>query len=331
VLSFSFAADSFEIRMQSDAGEYIGQGKFWKFSTQAEDTVKSHKMYENPEDHGYVLSVSSFSLWTPMNFSFEWKEGLLQVGNHYPAKRFPFNDAYNGIDVSGDGRGCNRILWGYYVHEIAFADGKISKAAIDFVQYCEENTAKGLYGSIRYNSTLAHTCSTTSCSKVKDLIEWWKKGNENQQNKKMTDEELQAFYIQSIEAIDSNLAQKFPRQYKQCDELFGLWLWYDSVSSTYFNHNACGKAYISTLKSADRYVQRIFPLKKSYDNQSDVSKEDFRKAIIFLDALIVWVDKKVQKLQQQQKYSISKEVYRGSISAAFEIMRLYVQVAEKSL
>jgi hypothetical protein len=73
-VSFSYAADSFAISMQSDAGEYVGQGKFWKFSSSNEDTIKSFKMYEMVEDQGYVLEVSSFSLGAPIRFAFEGKE-----------------------------------------------------------------------------------------------------------------------------------------------------------------------------------------------------------------------------------------------------------------
>lgn len=330
-LSFSYAADSFDIKMQSDAGEYIGQGKFWSFSSRNDDTIKSSKMYNMVEDQWYGLEVSSFSLGTPLRFTFEGKEWLLQVGNHYPAKRFPFNEKYNGIDVSGDGRGCNTILWWFYVHEIAFSNGKISKAAIDFVQYCEENTAKGLYGSIRFNSTLANTCSTNSCSKVKELIEGGEKWNENQQNKKINNDELQAFFEEAYETLNTNtLPKKFPRLFKQCNAFWWQALGIDTTSKTYFNHQACGKKYIFTLKGADRYVQKIFPLNKTNTDDS-ITKDDSKMVIAFMDKLIHWVDLTIANLKQQKKYTESKEIYRGSISIAFEIIKLYVQVVEKSL
>jgi hypothetical protein len=103
------------------------------------------------------------------------------------------------------------------VHEIAFSNGKISKAAIDFVQYCEENTAKGLYGSVRYNSSIANTCSSSSCEKVKDIVEGGKKGNENQQNKKLSEEELEKLFQTSYETLNQKtLPTKFPRLFKQC-------------------------------------------------------------------------------------------------------------------
>ena len=49
-LSFSYAADSFDIKMQSDAGEYIVQFKFWSFTSRNDDTIKSSKMYNMVED-----------------------------------------------------------------------------------------------------------------------------------------------------------------------------------------------------------------------------------------------------------------------------------------
>jgi hypothetical protein len=50
-----------------------------------------------------------------------------------------------------------------------------------------------------------------------------------------------------------------------------------------------------------------------------------------MDKLVAWVDRTIEKLVAQKKYTESKEIYRGSISSAFEIMKLYVQVLEKSL
>jgi hypothetical protein len=60
-----------------------------------------------------------------------------------------------GIDVFGDGRGCNTDTGRFLVSDFALnADGTIARLAVDFEQHCE-GAAPALYGSFRYNSTVA--------------------------------------------------------------------------------------------------------------------------------------------------------------------------------
>jgi hypothetical protein len=60
-----------------------------------------------------------------------------------------------GMDIFGDGRGCNTDTGRFLVSDIAYnPDGTIARLAIDFEQHCEGATA-ALYGSIRYNSSSA--------------------------------------------------------------------------------------------------------------------------------------------------------------------------------
>jgi hypothetical protein len=60
-----------------------------------------------------------------------------------------------GIDVSGDGRGCNSDTGRFLVSDFALAlDGTIARLAIDFEQHCE-GAPPALYGSLRYNSAVA--------------------------------------------------------------------------------------------------------------------------------------------------------------------------------
>lgn len=59
-----------------------------------------------------------------------------------------------GIDVSGDGRGCNTDTGRFLVTDFALnTDGTIARLAIDFEQHCEGGPA-ALFGSFRYNSTV---------------------------------------------------------------------------------------------------------------------------------------------------------------------------------
>jgi hypothetical protein len=40
------------------------------------------------------------------------------------------------------------------------------------------------------------------------------------------------------------------------------------------------------LKSADRYVQKIFPLDQDNNDDSDVTKDEAKKIILFMDKLV---------------------------------------------
>jgi hypothetical protein len=46
---------------------------------------------------------------------------------------------------------------------------QLVKAAIDFVQACENHDA-ALYGSLRYNTSIKNKCDANGCSEVKELF-----------------------------------------------------------------------------------------------------------------------------------------------------------------
>jgi hypothetical protein len=77
-------------------------------------------------------------------------------GEYVAAQRFAFHSPTRpGIDVSGDGRGCNTDAGQFLLSELAFhPDGSVARFAIDFEQHCEGGPA-ALYGSLRYNSTVS--------------------------------------------------------------------------------------------------------------------------------------------------------------------------------
>lgn len=59
-----------------------------------------------------------------------------------------------GMEVSGEGRGCNIYAGRFLVSDISFAlDGSISRLAIDFEQHCD-NLTPALYGTVRYQSVV---------------------------------------------------------------------------------------------------------------------------------------------------------------------------------
>ncbi len=158
---------NFSLITESDNGDYIWWGKSRNLSTVNKDKLT----LQTSDNKNLQFTIESFNFMTPMSFSFGSEDGKsLTKGLYDPAKRYPFRWSYNGIDISGDGRGCNTILGKFYVHEYSLTNnGTLDKAAIDFVQYCEWWSA-GLYGSLRYNSSIASSCTTSSCAGAKNLL-----------------------------------------------------------------------------------------------------------------------------------------------------------------
>ena len=135
----AFAATS--IQIISQPGDYIGQGANQTFTTVTGNSFGSQA--------GVSFSAGGY------NYDFEAATGILVVGEQSAATRYPFNDpGIPGLNVSGNGRGCNDLTGRFIVHELEFGAGTtINKAAIDFEQHCED-ALPALFGFIRYNSTL---------------------------------------------------------------------------------------------------------------------------------------------------------------------------------
>jgi hypothetical protein len=78
------------------------------------------------------------------------------------AQRAPFREAGRpGIEISGDGRGCNTISGSFEVRELVVAaDGSVQRAWIMYEQHCEGGTA-ALFG--RSGSASPRAASRRCC------------------------------------------------------------------------------------------------------------------------------------------------------------------------
>jgi hypothetical protein len=73
---------------------------------------------------------------------------ILTPGATYNATRYPFNGNGAGMDISGNGRGCNTLTGTFTVNAISVAlDGTLRYAGISFVQHCE-GAAPALHGTL---------------------------------------------------------------------------------------------------------------------------------------------------------------------------------------
>jgi hypothetical protein len=139
------------LTLDSQPGDYIGQGITQTFTA----TDGTFSVSNTTDTVSISFNTSTFSQFWYLDFGsastmkFGW-------GEYDGAQRTAFRSPTRpGIDVSGDGRGCNTDTGRFLVSDFALnTDGTIARLAIDFEQHCEGATP-ALYGSLRYNSSVA--------------------------------------------------------------------------------------------------------------------------------------------------------------------------------
>jgi len=134
--------------MTSQAGDYIGAGKTYNF-TGANSVI----WIASGSLTGLSARLtSSDGQWWDVDM-YAASGNVLAVG-HYPnATRYPFNGSGNGLNVDGDGRGCNTLTGSFTVKQVAFSavDNSLQHFDGTFVQHCEGASA-ALSGELKYES-----------------------------------------------------------------------------------------------------------------------------------------------------------------------------------
>lgn len=148
--AFGAAAPHTFIALHSQPGDYIGGGTNQEF-TPADGSFSATTTFNGGVT--VAFSTSDFSHWWYLNFGPPTGQTLAR-GEYEGAQRFAFHSpSHPGIDVYGDGRGCNTDAGRFLVSDIAFnQDGTVARLAIDFEQHCE-GAPPALYGSVRFNSS----------------------------------------------------------------------------------------------------------------------------------------------------------------------------------
>jgi len=135
----------------SQPGDYIGQGITQTF-TPADG---SFSVSNTADTVSISFNTSNFSQFWYLDFGSP-STVKFGRGEYDGAQRTAFRSPTRpGIDVFGDGRGCNTDTGRFLVSDFALnTDGTIARLAIDFEQHCE-GAPPALYGSFRYNSSVA--------------------------------------------------------------------------------------------------------------------------------------------------------------------------------
>ena len=150
IRSANLAGSGHVLYFRSAAGDYIGGGSIALFgdgSAQFQEAMNSGYL------HASVISPGYADWWYLDLASSDGSP--LHVGAYENAIRAAFRGSQNGIDFTGDGRGCNQTVGRFDVIEIQTdAAGAITRLAVDFEQHCESSTAPALLGSYRVNSSV---------------------------------------------------------------------------------------------------------------------------------------------------------------------------------
>ena len=152
------AQNSSFLSMSSQSGDYIGQGQSYYF-TPATATFSSTT---------YDGSLARFAVIEPGNGDW-WYVTIaaapgqpLVEGTYTNAVRAEFRGAGQpGVDVYGDGRGCNTLIGSFTVlHALYGANNTVLQFDATFVQNCE-GFMPPLTGEIRYDATPALALQAT--------------------------------------------------------------------------------------------------------------------------------------------------------------------------
>lgn len=142
---FSYGGTT-KVTMHSDPGDYIGGGRDWSY-TPANSTVG---IGGGREHVSFGIDGGDGSWWSG---DFDPPQGdIIAPGPYENATRYPFNGTGAGLDVGGNGRGCNELTGRFVVNEAVFdPGGRLKSFDATFEQHCE-GASPALHGEVAYRA-----------------------------------------------------------------------------------------------------------------------------------------------------------------------------------
>jgi hypothetical protein len=130
--------------MTSDSGDYIGQGQNWSY-TPANATISAGG---SRQAVFFGIGGNDGSDWSA---EFKAPSGdIIAPGTYDNATRAPFSGDGAGIEVTGNGRGCNTITGKFTITEATYdSGGRLHSLGVKFEQHCEGGTP-ALRGELDY-------------------------------------------------------------------------------------------------------------------------------------------------------------------------------------
>jgi len=131
------------LTMSSDPGDYIGGGRQYTYTLQ-DSAISVARNY----DSGVSVSFGGWNL----DFAAPFGQPLM-TGVYTGAMRWPFQDDNRaGLDVFGQGRGCNKVTGAFTVRQLEYDhSGTVQSFWATFEQHCE-GMVPALRGELRFNA-----------------------------------------------------------------------------------------------------------------------------------------------------------------------------------
>jgi hypothetical protein len=117
-----------------DPGDYISQGKSWSYSTSKGDALT----VSSSTGSTVSISVNAYNGdWWTLTFDAPGTQ-VLVPRTYTAAHRYPFNGTGPGLDLSGEGRGCNELTGSFTITKAVFGPhGYVQTFDATFQQHCE--------------------------------------------------------------------------------------------------------------------------------------------------------------------------------------------------
>ncbi|MFI8189742.1 hypothetical protein ACIF8T_13220 [Streptomyces sp. NPDC085946] len=128
------------LTFSGDEGDYISGGRSYAYSTASQDSLD---ITSSGDDNAVRLWVNGANGdWWSLDLAAPSGTKLVP-GTYTGATRHPFNGpAEPGLDLSGNGRGCNQLTGEFTISAIEFGpQGYVRKLDASFVQHCEGGPA----------------------------------------------------------------------------------------------------------------------------------------------------------------------------------------------
>ncbi|MGC4809443.1 hypothetical protein ACLQ29_02790 [Micromonospora sp. DT228] len=131
--------ESGSVSFSGDPGDYITGGGSYSYSTDDSDQLTA----DSPRDNSRVtVSISGYNgdQWS-LTFDAPGSAALVP-GTYETTNRYPYNGAGPGLDLSGNGRGCDDATGTFTISNAVFGfNGYVQTLDATFEQYCNGATA----------------------------------------------------------------------------------------------------------------------------------------------------------------------------------------------
>ena len=131
------------VRLQSDAGDYIGLGRSYSYA-QVNATISVLATGGH-----FTIGILGDEQWRG---DFQVGNALTQLepGSYANLERYPFHNPVNGgLSWYGEGRGCNTLLGSFFVDSLTYLAGTLTTIDLRFEQRCE-GASSALHGTIHW-------------------------------------------------------------------------------------------------------------------------------------------------------------------------------------